>query len=119
MKGLWKTTPGVLVARPLIAIAIEAVVVGLLLLHSHRQKTPVTHRVQHVELTDQEQMQLGNQQYAKTLRDDRARIVSSGPDYAQVQRVARRIEVVAARDKPQLVWKAPTATRTDPASREV
>jgi metalloendopeptidase OMA1, mitochondrial len=105
MKGFSKTALGVLVARPLIAIAIAAVVVGLLLLHSHRQKTPVTHRVQHVELTDQQQMQLGNQQYAKTLQDDRARIVSSGPGYAQVQRVARRIEVVAARDKPQFVWK--------------
>jgi predicted Zn-dependent protease len=105
VKGFWKTALGLLVARPLIAIAIAAAVVGLLLLRSHRQKTPVTHRAQHVELTDQQQMQLGSQQYAKTLREDRARIVSSGPDYAQVQRVARRIEAVAARDKPRFVWK--------------
>jgi len=96
---------GFLVARPLIAIAIAAGVVGVLLLHAHRQKTPVTHREQHVGLTDQQQMQLGSEQYAKTLRQDRARIVSSGPAYAQVQRVARRIEVVAARDKPRFVWK--------------
>jgi metalloendopeptidase OMA1, mitochondrial len=96
---------GFLVARPLIAIAIAAAVVGVLLLHSHRQKTPVTHRVQHVGLTDQQQMQLGSQQYAKTLRENRARIISSGRAYAQVQRVARRIEAVAARDKPRFVWK--------------
>jgi uncharacterized membrane protein (DUF4010 family) len=57
-----KAVLGVLLARPLIALAIAAAVVGLLLLHSHRQKTPVTHRVQHVELTDQQQMQLGSQQ---------------------------------------------------------
>src|SRR6185312_2504290 len=36
---------------------------------------------------------------------DRAGIVSSGSDYAEAQRVAKRIEVVAARDKPRFVWK--------------
>jgi predicted Zn-dependent protease len=50
-------------------------------------------------------MQLGSQEYAKTLRQDRAQIVSSGSDYADVQRVAKRIEAVAARDKPAFVWK--------------
>src|SRR5206468_5229709 len=48
---------------------------------------------------------LGSQQYAKTLRQDRTRIVSAGAEYAQVQRVARRIEAVAGRDKPDFVWK--------------
>jgi predicted Zn-dependent protease len=95
-----------LVARPLIAVAIAAVVVGAsLLLHTHKQTTPVTHRTEHVALTDQQQTQLGNQQYAKTLREDRADIVSSGPAYAEVQRVARRIEAVAGRDKPAFVWR--------------
>jgi hypothetical protein len=90
-----------LIARPLVSIAIGAVVVGVLILVQTRsQKTPVTHRTQHVTLTDKQQSQLGSQQYAKTLREDRARIVSSGPQYAQVQRVAKRIEAVAARDKP-------------------
>jgi metalloendopeptidase OMA1, mitochondrial len=93
------------VGRPLVAIALAAVVVGIMLLHSHRQKTPVTHRVEHVGLTDAQQMQLGAQQYAKTLRANGARIVSSGPQYAEVQRVARRIESVASRDKPGFVWR--------------
>jgi predicted Zn-dependent protease len=58
-----------------------------------------------VTLTDAQQMQLGSQEYAKTLRANRARIVSSGPQYAEVQRVARRIEAVASRDKPNFVWR--------------
>jgi predicted Zn-dependent protease len=91
--------------RPVIAVVIAAVVVGVLLLHSHRQKTPVTHRVQHVSLTDAQQMQLGAQEYAKTLRQDHARVITSGAAYAEVQRVAKRIETVAAHDKPRFVWK--------------
>jgi len=100
-----KAVLGLLLARPLIAFAIAAVVVGVLLLHTRTQKTPVTHRTQHVELTDAQQAQLGNQQYTKTLREDRAQIISSGPQYVRVQRVAKRIEAVAARDKPDFVWK--------------
>jgi metalloendopeptidase OMA1, mitochondrial len=112
----WKRVVGVLVARPLIAVVIAAVVVGVLLLtQTHKQKTPVTHRTQHVELSDQQQAQLGSQQYAKTLQQDRAQIVSSGADYAQVQRVAKRIEAVAARDKPAFVWKV-TLLRKDEAN---
>jgi metalloendopeptidase OMA1, mitochondrial len=97
---------GLILARPVIAIVIAAVVVGVILLvNTHSQKTPVTHRTEHVGLTDQQQVQLGDQQYEKTLRQDRAAIVSSGPGYRQVQRVAKRIEAVAARDKPKFVWR--------------
>jgi metalloendopeptidase OMA1, mitochondrial len=102
----WKRVLGFLIARPLIAVAIAAVVVVVMLqLDTHRQTTPVTHRTEHVGLTEAQQTQLGNQQYAKTLRQDRAAIVSSGAAYAQVQRVAKRIEAVAARDKPAFDWK--------------
>ncbi len=102
----WKRVLGFLIARPLIAVAIAAVVVVVMLqLDSHRQTTPVTHRTEHVGLTEAQQTQLGDQQYAKTLRQDRAAIVSSGAAYAQVQRVAKRIEAVAARDKPAFDWK--------------
>jgi predicted Zn-dependent protease len=105
MSGFLKVVIGSIVGRALIAVVLAAAVVGILLLHSHRQKTPVTHRTQHVELTDEQQAQLGSQQYAKTLRQNRKRIVSSGAEYAQVQRVAKRIEAVAGRDKPDFVWK--------------
>jgi predicted Zn-dependent protease len=95
-----------LIARPLIAVALAALVVGVLLLRdTHKETTPVTERTQHVALSDAQQTQLGNQQYAKTLRQDRANIVSSGAQYAQVQRVATRIEAVAGRDKPAFQWK--------------
>src|SRR5215470_8252050 len=96
---------GFLIARPLVAILLAVVVVGVLLLGTHRQKTPVTNRVQHVKLTDAQQMQLGSQEYAKTLRQNRANVISTGRQYAEVQRVAKRIEVVASRDKPKFVWK--------------
>ena len=84
MSGTAKTALRFLIGRPLIAIALAAVVVGIMVLHTHRQKTPVTHRVEHVTLTDAQQMQLGAQEYAKTLRQNRARIVASGPQYDEV-----------------------------------
>jgi predicted Zn-dependent protease len=105
MSSSAKAVVGFLIGRPLVAIALAAAVVGILLLHAHRQKTPVTHRVEHVTLTDAQQMQLGAQEYAKTLRESRAQIVSSGPRYAEVQRVAKRIESVAGGDKPNFVWR--------------
>ena len=102
----WKRVLGFFIARPLVAVAIAAIVVGVLLLFgSHKQTTPVTHRTEHVQLSDAQQTQLGDQQYTKTLQQDRAEIVSSGPQYAEVQRVAKRIEAVAARDRPAFVWK--------------
>jgi predicted Zn-dependent protease len=105
VSGFSKRVLGIIVARPLIAVVIAAVVVGVLLLHSRRHTTPVTHRTQHVSLTLQQQKQLGAQQYAKTLQESRAQIVSSGPAYTEVQDVAKRIEAVARRDQPSFVWK--------------
>jgi metalloendopeptidase OMA1, mitochondrial len=101
-----KRVIGFLIARPLVAVALAALVVGVsLLLHTHKQKTPVTQRTQHVQLTDQQQSQLGSQEYTKTLRQNRANIVSSGAAFAEVQRVATRIEAVAGRDKPAFDWQ--------------
>jgi hypothetical protein len=108
---------GFLIARPLIAVAIAAVVVGvLLLLQTHKESTPVTHRPQHVALSDEQQTQLGSQQYAKTLQQDRADVVSSGAAYAQVQRVAKRIEAVAGRDKPAFDWQVTLLRKTKVAA---
>ena len=106
MSGRAKALLGFFVARPLIAVLIAAVVVvGALLFGTHRQQTPVTHRTERVRLTDQQQMQLGSQQYEKTLQQYRAQIVSSGDGYSEVQRVAKRIEAVAGRDKPAFAWR--------------
>jgi predicted Zn-dependent protease len=107
---------GLLVARPLIAVAIAAIVVGgILVLKTHRETTPVTHRTEHVGLSDSQQVQLGDQQYEKTLQDDRASIISSGASYEQVQRVAKRIEAVAGHDKPAFQWRV-TLLRKDEAN---
>ena len=104
-----------LIARPLIAVAIAVAVVGVsLLVHTHKQKTPVTGRTEHVALSDAQQTQLGNQQYAQTLRQDRADIVSAGPEHAEVVRVARRIEAVAGRDKPGFVWRVTLLRNKEP-----
>ena len=106
MNGVWKRVVRVIVARPLIAIALAAIVVVVSYFgFTHRQTTPVTHRSERVGLTDRQQIQLGNEQYAKTLRQYRRRIISSGAAYTEVQRVAKRIEAVAGRDKPSFVWK--------------
>jgi hypothetical protein len=48
------------IARPLVAVAIAAVVVGGILLQTHKQTTPVTHGTEHVGLADAQQMRLGN-----------------------------------------------------------
>lgn len=105
MSSLWKGLFGLIFVRALVAIVIAGIAAAVILAQAHRQKTPVTHRQERVGLTDQQQMQLGNQEYAKELQQDRARIIRSGPAYSEVQRVAKRIEVVAARDKPAFVWK--------------
>jgi type II secretory pathway component PulK len=98
-----KTLVGLIVARPLIAIALAVVVVAVLYLgFTHRQTTPVTHRTERVGLTDKEQMQLGSEEYAKTLRQYRRRIVSSGAAYAEVQRVAKRMRPSPAATSPDL-----------------
>ena len=57
-------------------------------------------------LTDEQQTQLGSQQYAKTLQQYRAQIVSSGADVrARCSGSPKRIEAVAGRDKPAFVWR--------------
>jgi len=105
MSSTAKSVLKVLAARPVIAIVIAAVAVGTLLVGTRSQRTPVTHRLEHVKLTDQQQIQLGDEEYTKTLRQNRRRIISSGPEYTQVQRVSKRIEAVASKDRPDFVWR--------------
>ena len=104
--GTLKAVLAFLIARPLIAVALAATVVGIIYLHARRQKTPVTHRSERVGLTDAQQMQLGSQEYAKTLRANRARIVSLGAGSTprcSASRGASR--PLPSRDKPDFVWR--------------
>ena len=79
MTASGKRLLGVILARPLIAVVLALVVVGVLALGAHHQKTPVTHRSQRVGLTDAQQMQLGRQEYTKTLAEDRAKSSPPAP----------------------------------------
>jgi metalloendopeptidase OMA1, mitochondrial len=105
MSGAAKAVIAFIVARPLIAIVAAVLVGGAIWFSQRSTTTPVTHRQERVGLTEAQQTQLGDQQYAKTLKENRARIISSGADYQQVQRVAKQIEIQASRDKPKFVWR--------------
>src|SRR5215813_10867670 len=105
MSSAGKAVIGFIIGRPLVAIVIAVVVIGVGLIGTRTLRAPVTNRTEHVKLTDQQQIQLGNEEYAKTLRQNRTHIISTGPQYTQVQRVAKRIETVAAKDKPDFTWK--------------
>ena len=64
MSRSWQGIVGVILARPLLAIAIAVVVVTVGYLgFTERQTTPVTHRTERVSLTDRQQMQLGAEDY--------------------------------------------------------
>ena len=97
---------GFLVARPLIAVAIAALVVGvLLLLQTHKQTTPVTHRTSTWPSATRSRRSSGASSTRRRSGRTGRKIVSSGAEYAEVQRVAKRIEAVAGRDKPAFVWR--------------
>jgi predicted Zn-dependent protease len=113
MSGGAKAVIGFFVARPFVAIVIAIAFIGIGLIGTRTLRAPVTGRVEHVKLTDAQQIQMGDEQYADTLRKEKRRIVSSGPAYAQVQRVAKRIEAVAAKDKPDFVWKVTLIRSTE------
>jgi predicted Zn-dependent protease len=91
--------------RLLIATVIAIVVIVGSLIASERQETPVTHRSQQVEMTDAEQMQAGEEEYADVLAEHADDVISKGPRYEEVQRVAGRITEVAAQDKPAFEWE--------------
>jgi predicted Zn-dependent protease len=106
--GTWRSSPPWLkglTLRPLIAIVIAAGALLYLWLSGESQETPVTDREQRVALSDQEQEDLGEEEYAKTLDEERKNIVDEGRKYALVKRVARRVTAVADRDKPAFEWE--------------
>jgi hypothetical protein len=85
---------------------LAAPVAGVIMLtETDKRTTLVTACTEHVALSDAQQTELANERYAKALRQDRANIVSSGPAYDEVRRVATRVEAGAARDKPAFHWR--------------
>ena len=78
---------------------------ALLLFGSHKQTTPVTHRTEHVQLSDAQQSNSATSSTRRRSSRTGRKSSRPAPQYAEVQRVAKRIEQVAGRDKPAFVWK--------------
>lgn len=91
--------------RLLIGVVLVLVVVAGTWLTAERQEVPITGREQRVALSDEEQQQLGLQVFEQTLSEEGERVISSGPQHAQVQRVASRVARVADEDRPGFDWE--------------
>lgn len=72
---------------------------------AEQQSVPVTGRAQRVALSDREQQALGLQVFDQSLAEQQGNLVTSGRDFEQVQRVARRIAKVGSVDKPEFDWE--------------
>lgn len=89
----------------IIPIIIGLITVASLYFGSEEQTVPITGRSQKVALTDEQQMSLGKQVYDETLQTEASKIVTSGPQYEMVRRVAQRIVNVADDDKSAFEWE--------------
>jgi metalloendopeptidase OMA1, mitochondrial len=96
---------GFSLSRFVIPAILAAAAAGYLWFTAEEQEVPITGRTQRVNLTDQQQEQLGAQVYQQTLQESAGVIVASGPEYEMVQRVADRIASVGAEDKPEFEWE--------------
>lgn len=91
--------------RLLIGIVLAVLAVLFTYMSAEEQEVPVTGRAQRVAMSDEQQQALGAQVYEQTLAEEQANVVTSGPQYEMVQRVAERIAKVGAVDKPEFEWE--------------
>jgi predicted Zn-dependent protease len=98
-------TSGFSLSRFVLPAILAIAAAGYLWFTSEEQEVPITGRTQRVNLTDQQQEQLGAQVYQQTLQESAGVIVASGPEHDMVQRVADRIAAVGAEDKPEFEWE--------------
>ncbi|MCW2956481.1 MAG: Peptidase Ste24p precursor [Thermoleophilia bacterium] len=91
--------------RLLLGLVLALVAIGYTYFSAEEQDVPITGRAQRVALSDEQQQQLGLQVYDETLAEEKANLVTSGPQYEQVQRVAERIARIGAEDKPEFDWE--------------
>jgi predicted Zn-dependent protease len=92
-------------SRIVVSVVAALVTIGFLYFTSERQEVPVTGREQRVSLSDDQQMQLGEDVYRQTLQEVRPDVVTSGRQASMVAEVAERIAEVAAEDKPEFEWE--------------
>lgn len=91
--------------RLLIGLVLALIALGYTYFSGEEQDVPVTGRAQRVAMSDEQQQQLGAQVYDETLAQEQASLVTRGPQYEQVQRVAQRIAEIGAADKPEFEWE--------------
>jgi predicted Zn-dependent protease len=91
--------------RLIMGVVLAIAVIAFTYFSSEEQEVPVTGRTQRVAMSDEQQEQLGAQVYDQTLQQDQANLVTSGPQFEMVQRVAERIAGVGDVDKPEFDWE--------------
>ncbi|MCW2927865.1 MAG: Peptidase Ste24p precursor [Thermoleophilia bacterium] len=91
--------------RVLIGVVLAVIALGYTYFTAEEQTVPITGRAQRVAMSDQQQQELGLQVYQQTLQEEGEQVVTSGPQYEQVKRVAQRIARVGAVDKPEFDWE--------------
>ncbi|MCW2924114.1 MAG: Peptidase Ste24p precursor [Thermoleophilia bacterium] len=92
--------------RAVFGVLVAIAVVAFTWFSSEKQSVPVTGRTQRVAMSDTQQEQLGLQVFDQTLQEQQGagNVITTGPQYAQVERVAKRIAKVGAVDKPEFDW---------------
>ena len=99
--------------RLIVGVVLALVAIAFTYFTAERQSVPVTGRPQRVAMSDKQQEALGLQVYDQTLQEDRANVIDSGAQYDQVQRVAKRISAVGAKDKPEFEWAVTLLRKED------
>jgi hypothetical protein len=92
--------------RAVFGVLVAIAVVAFTYFSSEKQSVPVTGRTQRVAMSDTQQEQLGLQVFDQTLQEQQGagNVITTGAQYAQVERVAKRIAKVGAVDKPEFEW---------------
>lgn len=91
--------------RLMIGVVLAIAAVLFTYFSAEEQEVPITGRAQRVAMSDAQQIELGAQVYDQTLVEEQSNLVTSGPQFEQVQRVAERIAKVGAQDKPEFDWE--------------
>lgn len=91
--------------RVVFGLVAALAVIAFTYFSGEEQSVPITGRSQRVAMSDSQQEQLGLQVYDQTLQEEGANVITSGAQFEQVQRVARRIAKVGAVDKPEFEWQ--------------
>lgn len=88
-----------------VTMVMALVIAGFTWFSAEEQSVPITGREQRVALSDEQQQQLGLEVFNQTLEQQQSALITSGPEFEMVQRVATRIAKQGAADKPEFEWE--------------